>query len=117
MPRRSPKAVRDGLRPRVIPPPPHIAGLSGYTLACIARAEAALGHLARGRTESAYIRWRDFLREPDRRLWTPGAGCGVPECCGDPFEARQFLGKVHARLPRRARHEFGRRLAYLDARY
>lgn len=64
MPRRSPKAVRDGLRPRVIPPSPHIAGLSDYTLACIARAEAALGHLARGRTESAYVRWRDFLGSP-----------------------------------------------------
>ncbi|MGW0754657.1 hypothetical protein [Streptomyces sp. NPDC002587] len=37
--------------------------------------------------------WRGFVRDPYRNPWSEyeDGGCGVWECCGNPFEAREFL--------------------------
>ncbi|AYG85303.1 hypothetical protein DWB77_07520 [Streptomyces hundungensis] len=85
---------------------PPIAGLSPPALAEVARVERNRNYLWPGVTaESVRIR-RGFVRDPYRNLWSEyeDGGCGVWECCGSPFEAREFLDAViHGMSRRRAR--------------
>ena len=57
------------------------------------------------------------MHNPYRRLWIDDDGCGVWECCGNPFEARELLGFVAQALPRKSARELRERLEALDALY
>ncbi|MBA0049406.1 hypothetical protein E0L36_00285 [Streptomyces sp. AJS327] len=93
-------------------------GLSPRTRYEIARLECARGYLRPGTTAVALRHWRAFVHDPYHRLWVDhDGGCGIWECCADPHEARELLEGVRGALRPRARREFGRLLAPLDARY
>jgi hypothetical protein len=63
----------------------------------------------------ALTRWRTFVRTPYRRLYDEHyPGCGIPECCRNPFEDRQFLEVVAHALPQRDARRFRRLLAQID---
>ncbi|RMI40103.1 hypothetical protein EBN88_13420 [Streptomyces triticirhizae] len=104
---------------RRTPRPGHIDGLSHATLAEVRRVERTRNHLWAGGTAEALRRWRTFVREPGHRLWEEPAngGCLVWACCGDPFEAREFLESVMLALSRRARSELRALVAPLDDLY
>ncbi len=68
--------------------------------------------------ESSFRRWAHSVREPYRRLWDRGVdGCGVWNCCGDPYEARELLDFVARALPRKSARELRERLEPLDDLY
>ncbi|MDT0265820.1 hypothetical protein RM844_05895 [Streptomyces sp. DSM 44915] len=121
MPRSRPGRVRAGQRPRGPAQEDQRlrrAGLSAATRAEIAGIERRRGYLWPGATATALRHWRDFAHDPYRRLRVADdGGCGVWECCGDPFEARDFLEAVLLALSRRGRRELRALVDSLDARY
>jgi hypothetical protein len=107
MPRRRPGRVRAGL-PRRRQTQDHltvIPGLSSAALAEVRRIERQKKHLWPGSIGSAFVRWRSFVHQPNRRLWDyKNDGCTEWACCGDPWQAREYLEAVTlAMSPRKAR--------------
>lgn len=118
MPRRRPGNVRAGLpfRCRSHPRTSVIRGLSPYALAVIARLEWTRDDLWPGKVSAALRMWRGFVRHPYRRLWVeyPDGGCGIFECCGSPWEARQLLETVMTSMSERSSRELRRLVDRLD---
>ncbi|MEO3978040.1 hypothetical protein [Streptomyces sp. CAU 1734] len=107
MPRRRPGRVRaeqwqrHPLTHRVT-----ITGLSAPARAEVARVERSRNFLWPGVTADSLRLWKEFVRQPYRKLWSEyeNGSCGIWECCGNPFEAREFLDAVvHGMSRRRAR--------------
>ncbi|GAA3195644.1 MULTISPECIES: hypothetical protein [Streptomyces] len=68
-------------------------------------------------TAAALLLWRDFVRDPARRLWTEDSGCGEWGCCGSPLEARAFLEGVLRGMSRRRSRELRAVVDALDDAY
>lgn len=121
MPRRRPDEVRVGLRFRCRPVPRTsiVRGLSPYALASIARLEWTRDDLWPGKVGAALRMWRGFVRNPYRRLWVdyPDGGCGIFECCGSPWEARELLEVVMTSMSERSSRELRRIVDRLDEMY
>lgn len=120
MPRRRPGRVRAEL-PRVRRPYDDVTvipGLSAPALGEVRRIERLKKYLWPGSVGGALVRWRKFVHEPTRRLAYYNEGrCHRWECCGDPWQAREYLEAVmHAMSPRRAR-ELCRIVDALDREY
>ncbi|MEZ0095736.1 hypothetical protein [Streptacidiphilus sp. EB129] len=96
-----------------------IRGLSPYALAVIARLEWTRDDLRPGKVAAALRMWRGFVRNPYRRLWVdyPDNGCGIFECCGAPWEARQLLETVMLSMSERSARELHRLVERLDEMY
>jgi hypothetical protein len=105
------------LRPRPGDHRPVIPGLSAPALAEVARAELTRNYLWPGVTTVAVRRWRAFVRSRPRRLWDGDTGCGEWECCGSPWEAREFLEGVIRTMSRRRARELRRLVGELDDLY
>ncbi|MEU4090618.1 hypothetical protein [Streptomyces aureus] len=84
---------------------PAIDGLPSSALSEIVRLERTRGYLKPGDVSAAVRLWRDYVRNPERRLWQDYEYGNVHwYCCGDPFEARALLEAVMlAMTPRNAR--------------
>ncbi|WP_228562557.1 hypothetical protein [Catenulispora rubra] len=61
--------------------------------------------------------WRGFVRWRYRRLWVDTDGCGIFECCGSPWEAREILERVMTSMSERSARELRRLVDRLDAMY
>lgn len=96
-----------------------IRGLSPYALAVIARLEWTQDDLWPGKVSAALRTWRNFVRHPYRRLWADyrDGGCGVFECCGSPWEARDLLEFVMTAMSERSCRELRRVVDRLDELY
>ena len=94
-----------------------IDGLSPAALAEVARAETPRKDLWQGGTAEALRLWRDFVRGPRRRGEEIEGRCLAWACCGDPFEARDFLEDVMLAVSRRARRQLRALVDPLDDRY
>src|ERR1700732_4241050 len=120
MPRRRLGLVRADLPRR---PRPHdgtatIRGLSAQALAEIGRIERTRGYLWPGAVAAAMRHWRSFVHNPYRQLWVDNdGGCGIWECCGSPWEAREMLEAVLLNLSRRRARELHRLIDPLDELY
>ncbi|MFF3767567.1 hypothetical protein ACFYYR_26290 [Streptomyces sp. NPDC001922] len=120
MPRNRPGQVRARQRPRTpLTRRPVIAGLSSAALAEVARVEHSRNHLWAGVTADALAMWGAFVRRPYHRLWTPheDGACGIWECCGNPYEAREFLESVILGMYRRRARELRAVVDRLDTLY
>ncbi|WP_226961940.1 MULTISPECIES: hypothetical protein [Streptomyces] len=95
------------------------SGLSRAALAEILHIERTRNYLWAGGTAEALRRWRTFVREPGHRLWDErtNGGCLIWACCGDPFEAREFLESVMRALSRRSARELRALVEPLDDLY
>ena len=91
-----------------------LPGVSGVGLSVVADLEwRRFG--GPGVVAEAFRRWRRFVRTPYRRLYDDRyPGCGIPECCGNPFDDRALLEIVAHVLPRRDARRFREVLAQLD---
>ncbi|MFD8632699.1 hypothetical protein [Streptomyces sp. NPDC059533] len=108
LPRR-PRPARDARRAAPVP------GLSGRTLAAIARIERRPSWP--GPVSEAWWRWRALAHRPGP--WVTYPVDDVCDCC-DPFsgaEVRAVLEAVCRALPRRAAAELRALLAPVDARF
>ncbi|MEV7555612.1 hypothetical protein AB0N89_38850 [Amycolatopsis sp. NPDC089917] len=85
--------------------------------AAISRLERSRGYLGAGVTVTALRLWREFTANPYRRLRVDSQGCGIWECCGDPWEAREMLEGVLLALPARLTPEFRSCLERIDERW
>jgi hypothetical protein len=96
-----------------------VRGLSPYALAVIARLEWTRDGLWPGKVSAALRMWRNFVRRPYRRLWVDyrDGGCGVFECCGSPWEAREILEVVMTTMSERGSRELRRIVDRLDELY
>lgn len=95
-----------------------INGLSSRALSEISYLERTRRYLWPGSTEVALRMWRGFVHSPYRRLWVDNdSGCGIWECCGAPWEARQMLEAVMLNLSRRRARELHRLIDPLDELY
>lgn len=117
MPRRNPAQVRRDLptRGRPLNRRPAIPGLSGGTLAEIARIEARTSWP--GPVFEAWRRWHALAHKPGP--WVMYASDEFCECC-DPFAGaavRAVLEAVCHALPRHGARELRAVLAPLDARF
>jgi hypothetical protein len=121
MPRRRPAQVRTGQprRPRPHDATSAIDDLSPRALSEISRLERTRGYLWPGSTAVALRMWRGFVHNPYRRLWVDNndGGCGIWECCGAPWEARQMLEAVMLNLSRQRAREFRQLIDPLDELY
>ncbi|PZG26138.1 hypothetical protein C1I98_34125 [Spongiactinospora gelatinilytica] len=71
-----------------------------------------------GSVESAFIRWRAFVHQPNRRLWDyDQAGCTEWACCGDPAQSRDHLEAVMLSMSRRRARELRTLVKALDDDY
>lgn len=68
-----------------------------------------------GSTAAAIRDYRRWLQDPGHRLWDEKYGCGVPECCPDPVDLREWLEIVVHHLPRRDRRRFQELIDEIDA--
>ncbi|MER6670052.1 hypothetical protein ABT256_36220 [Amycolatopsis japonica] len=96
MPRKAPHRVRQEFSPALA------AGIS--------RLERSRNYLGPGAVRTALRLWREFVADPYRRLRVDSEGCGVWECCGDPWQAREMLEGVLRALPRRSAAELRRHI-------
>jgi hypothetical protein len=96
-----------------------IRGLSPYALAVVARLEWTRDDLWPGKVSAALRKWRYFVRNPYRRVWVdyPDGGCGIFECCGSPWEARDLLECVMTAMSERSSRELRRVVDRLDEMY
>ena len=96
-----------------------IRGLSPYALAVIARLEWTRDGLWPGKVSAALRMWRYFVRNPYRRVWVeyPDGGCGIFECCGSPWDARELLEFVMTAMSERSSRELRRVVDRPDAMY
>ncbi|WP_059006854.1 hypothetical protein [Streptomyces specialis] len=119
MPRRRPGRVRGEQRLRLRDErPPGLAVLSPAACAEISRIERRRNYLWPGVTATALRHWRGFVHDPSHRLRVDDdGGCGVWECCGDPFEARDFLEAVMLAMSRPRRRELRAVVDRLDDLY
>ncbi|MEU8763923.1 hypothetical protein [Streptomyces sp. NPDC048659] len=85
----------------------------------MARVEHSRNYLWPGVTAESLRMWREFVRGPYRNLWREyeGGGCGVWECCGNPFEAREFPDAVMRGMSRRRARELRLLVGRLDDAY
>ena len=97
--------------------PTVLDGFSERFIADAARLELSRGYLWPTAVQSSLELWAGFVRDPAHRLWVHNIGCGVWECCGDPYEARELLGFVASALPRTSARELRKRLEELDSLY
>jgi hypothetical protein len=93
--------------------------LPPYALAVIARLEWTRDDLWPGKVSAALRMWRRFVRNQYRRLWVDyeDGGCGVFECCGSPWEARETLHTVVSAMSERSSRELRQLLDRLDGMY
>ena len=68
-----------------------------------------------GSTAEAIRNYRRWLKDPGHRLWDNKYGCGVPECCPDLADLREWLEIVVHHLPRRDRRTLQSLLDEIDA--
>jgi hypothetical protein len=68
-----------------------------------------------GAAREALDAWQRFLRDPYHRLFDPGSGCGLLQCCPDPVELRAMLEAIAHALPAKDARLLRARLAELDA--
>jgi hypothetical protein len=98
--------------------PDVLDSFSSRFLSDIARLELSRNYLWPTAVQSSLRIWLAFVHRPHRRLWVEDdGGCGIWECCGDPFEARELLDFVARALPRKSAKELRKRLDELDALY
>ena len=98
--------------------PSELDRFSQRFLSDIVRLELSRGYLWPTAVHSALEHWTGFVHNPYRRLWDVDVdGCGIWECCGDPYEARELLGFVARALPRKSARELRKRLKALDDLY
>ncbi|RSN20068.1 hypothetical protein DMC63_13350 [Streptomyces sp. WAC 05977] len=109
MPRRSPARVRRGLSPRH--PADFGEGFSPALTAGLARLERSRNYLGPGATRTALRLWREFVANPYWRLRVDSEGCGVWECCGDPWQSKEMLEGVALALPAGLAKEMRRHIA------
>ncbi|MGW1788111.1 hypothetical protein ACWCO0_25625 [Streptomyces tubercidicus] len=63
-------------------------------------------------------RWRSFAYQPNRRLWEyETGGCTEWACCGDPWQAREFLEAVMLAMSRRRSRELRSLVKALDRQH
>jgi len=121
MPRKRPAEVRASVRVRRRQDlrTSMIAGLSPYALAVIGRLEVTRDDLWPGKVSAALRMWAHFVRHPYRRLWVDYAdgGCGIFECCGSRWEARDILELVMRSMSERSARELRRVVERLDEMY
>ncbi|AGS67149.1 hypothetical protein B446_33715 [Streptomyces collinus Tu 365] len=120
MPRRRPGRVRAELprRRRKHDDTTAIRGLSSAALAEVRRIQRQKKYLWPGSIESAMVRWRSFVHQPNRRLLEyQSDGCTEWACCGDPRQAREFLEAVILAMSRRRSRELRSLVEALDRRY
>jgi hypothetical protein len=121
MPRRRPGRVRAELPLRRGTPDGNavVRGLPAGALAEIRRIERDKKYLWPGATSSAMVRWRGFVHRPNRRLWEydSDGGCTEWACCGDPWQAREFLEAVMLAMSRRRSREVRSLGEALDREY
>ncbi|MFI0421031.1 hypothetical protein [Spongiactinospora sp. 9N601] len=87
-------------------------------MAELRRIERRKNYLWPGSIEAAFIRWRSFVHQPNRRLWDhTQAGCTEWACCGDPTEARDFLEAAMLSMSRRHARELRPLIKALDDDY
>ena len=96
-----------------------VRGLSPYARAVIARLEWTRDDLWPGKVGTALWMWRSFVRDPYRRLWVdyPDGGCGIFECCGSPWEARELLEVAMTAMSERSSRDLRRIVDRLDGMY
>jgi hypothetical protein len=92
-----------------------VPGLSPRGVAVIVRLERT--RFWPGAVAKALDVWSRFVRDPMRRNWNPGFGCGTPGCCPDPYEMRGILDAAMRVLPPRDARALGRRVAPLDEQW
>lgn len=120
MPRKRLGRVRAELprRPRMQDDITTIHGLSSKALAEIRRIERQKKYLWPGSIGSAMVRWRSFVHQPNQRLWDyESDGCTEWACCGDPWQAREYLEAVMLAMTRRRARELRSLVEALDRRY
>ena len=115
MPRRPPARVRaDLLRARPLD------GANSTLPYLSPQGTRAIAYLERSRfwngaVNQALRAWSRFVQDPWHRLWDPGCGCGVMECCPNPPELRAILEAAAHVLPRDDARRFRTQVADLDA--
>ncbi|MBT2488213.1 hypothetical protein J7E96_06680 [Streptomyces sp. ISL-96] len=93
-------------------------GLSRRTLIAIVRIEETRNYVWAGDVGHSLRLWRDFVQEPDHRLWDPDRpGCTEWLCCGEPHQARDNLEWAMLAMPRAAARELRRIIDEFDERY
>ncbi|WP_436739119.1 hypothetical protein [Streptomyces sp. BBFR102] len=90
-----------------------IDGLSGGTLAEVARLERTRSQLWPGSVAEAVRAWAGHVRLPRGRTW-PHAEYAPCYCCPDPWESRALLDRVAHALSRRGARELRRVVARHD---
>lgn len=124
MPRRRPGRVRAEL-PRSRPAyEAHekraaVDGWSAGTVTGIRRLEQRKSYLWTGAVAQTLGMWREFVHRPNHRLtpYDSATVCSEWLCCGDPWEAREYLEAVLRCLPRRSARELRRVVGELDELY
>ncbi|MFI2367036.1 hypothetical protein [Streptomyces sp. NPDC018833] len=82
------------------------------------RVEETRTYLWTGAVGEALAQWRQFVHQPNRRLYDPAySGCTEWLCCGDPLRARELLEGAICALPRRAARELRMIVLALDDLY
>ncbi|MDI3405874.1 hypothetical protein [Streptomyces cavernicola] len=95
-----------------------ITELSPAALAEVVRLERSRNYLWPGGAETCLLLWARFVRAADHRLWVDNhGGCGIWECCGDPYLAREFLEGLMLAMSRRRGRELRRVVASIDVDY
>ncbi|PIB04997.1 hypothetical protein B1C81_31205 [Streptomyces sp. HG99] len=95
-----------------------IHGLSAAALAEVRRIEHQKQRLWPGSIGEAMVRWRSFVHQPNRRLWDyDSGGCTEWACCGDPWQAREYLETVMLAMSRRRARELRSLVEALDRCY
>jgi hypothetical protein len=96
-----------------------IPGVPPCALAVIARLEWTRDDMWPGKVAVALQMWRDFVGKPHRRVWVDhrDGGCGLFECCGSPWQARELLEFVMTVMSRRSSRQLRRVVDRLDRRY
>ncbi|WP_200926605.1 hypothetical protein [Sphaerimonospora mesophila] len=95
-----------------------IPGLSSAALAEVRRIERQKKYLRPGSVGAAFARWRIFVHEPNRHLWDyESGGCTEWACCGDPWQAREYLEAVMSAMSRRRARELRSSVESLDKRF
>jgi len=121
MPRRRPGEVR---ATQLAPCRPAVRsvmlqGVSPYALAVITRLEQARDGWWPGVVGAALWKWYCFVRNPYRRVWVdyPDGGCGIFECCGSPWLARDMIEVVLTAMSPRSGRDLRRIVDRLDQMY
>src|SRR5436309_3232562 len=86
---------------------------------CLRTSAPRSSMVIQAKVSAALRMWRNFVRNPYRRVWVDyrDGGCGIFECCGSPWEARDLLEFVMTAMSERSSRELRRVVDRLDRLY